>query len=208
MSFQWNESVLVVDDDADVRSVLVSMVKDTGVSVLEAASGEEGLDIFRTKAVFLILSDYQMPGINGLEFAKACLSEGKKANFVLFTGHADKELVRESVRSGVDDVFDKPAELRRLRDFLEKKVEKRRLEIKSEEEEMVALRGVFCEEATGLFRDIDQVIFHLEANPQDAQTVDLLFRKAHPCLRTAVGCSQRQTHRSEPCAHGNTFDGC
>jgi CheY-like chemotaxis protein len=83
-------TVLVVDDDADVREIAVEALEGVGYIVASAGSGLEALDtIERGDTVDVVLIDYAMPEMNGLE-AMRLISERRPATrIVLMTGHAD-----------------------------------------------------------------------------------------------------------------------
>ena len=83
--------VLVVDDDAAVRQVTVEMTRDLGCEVAQAAGGEQALALIDklSPAPTLILLDYAMPGINGLQLAKAMRERGVAAPIALVTGYAE-----------------------------------------------------------------------------------------------------------------------
>jgi CheY-like chemotaxis protein len=62
--------VLVLDDEDEVRSVLMRALQRAGHEVLEAADGREGLDVVRTQAIDLVVTDLVMPEVDGLEFMR------------------------------------------------------------------------------------------------------------------------------------------
>ena len=64
-------TILVVDDDDDVRSALARLLGLAGYTVLTAESGEEGLQTLATHPVQLVISDQNMPGMTGIEFLKS-----------------------------------------------------------------------------------------------------------------------------------------
>jgi CheY-like chemotaxis protein len=66
--------VLIVDDDVSVRKILYRILENGGYDVLSASSGAEALAIFRKSSppVDLLITDYNMPGMNGLELAREC----------------------------------------------------------------------------------------------------------------------------------------
>jgi signal transduction histidine kinase/ActR/RegA family two-component response regulator len=83
--------VLVVDDDAAVRQVTVEMARDLGCEVAQATGGEQALALIGdlTSAPTLILLDYAMPGMNGLQLARALRERGIRAPIALITGYAE-----------------------------------------------------------------------------------------------------------------------
>ncbi len=83
--------VLVVDDDAAVRQVTVEMARDLGCEVAQASTGEQALALVGDLATppTLILLDYAMPGMNGLQLARALRERGMSAPIALVTGYAE-----------------------------------------------------------------------------------------------------------------------
>ena len=69
-------SILVIDDEAAQRDVLTGYLKKKGYKIFSASSGREGIEIARTNPVDIILSDFKMPDLSGLDV----LEEVKKIN--------------------------------------------------------------------------------------------------------------------------------
>ncbi|TYO62923.1 PAS domain S-box protein [Bradyrhizobium hipponense] len=83
-------SVLVVDDDLLVLENTAAMLEDLGHIVVEARSGDEALALLRrTRTVDLVVTDYAMPGMTGLQLASAVAAERPEAVILLSTGYAD-----------------------------------------------------------------------------------------------------------------------
>jgi PAS domain S-box-containing protein len=83
-------SVLLVDDDLLVLDNIAAMLDDLGHAVIEARSGEEAVALLRrTPTIEIVLTDYAMPGMNGLELAAAVATERPGLPVVLCTGYAD-----------------------------------------------------------------------------------------------------------------------
>jgi PAS domain S-box-containing protein len=83
-------SVLVVDDDLLVLDSVAAMLDDLGHAVIEARSGEEAVQLLRrTPKVDIVVTDYAMPGMNGLQLADAVADEHPGTPVVLCTGYAE-----------------------------------------------------------------------------------------------------------------------
>lgn len=109
--------VLIVDDSGLQRRILSSSVKRWGFEVYEAASGEEALEICQTVAPDLVLSDWMMPGMNGLEFCDAFRKKtaDRYGYFILLTSKSEKNEVAMGLEAGADDFLTKPVDSHELR---------------------------------------------------------------------------------------------
>jgi two-component system chemotaxis response regulator CheY len=105
--------VLIVDDSSVMRKIVERALHQAGLDpmfVLEAGSGVEGLEILRTEGVQLILSDINMPSMNGLEFLRQLraqnLAEGVPV--VMITTESSEEHVKQAILSGAQGYIRKP----------------------------------------------------------------------------------------------------
>jgi CheY-like chemotaxis protein len=100
--------VLVIDDEPEVRSVLRDMLVSFGYTVVEAASGEEGLACCESAPVDVILTDVSMPGMSGWDVADACRRRFPHVPLGFVTGWGDRLDQEMTRRSGVRFVLSKP----------------------------------------------------------------------------------------------------
>ena len=100
--------VLVIDDEREIRSVLRDMLTSFGHTVIEAASGEEGLACCNDGGVDVILTDVSMPGMSGWDVAAACRRRFPRVPLGFVTGWGDRLDPAETQRSGVRFVLSKP----------------------------------------------------------------------------------------------------
>lgn len=109
--------VLVVDDSRAQRRVLALQLARWGYSVTEAASGEEAMALVAQTDFGLILSDWMMPGMTGLEFCKAyrALPREFYGYFILLTSKTEKTEVADGLENGADDFLSKPVSFDELR---------------------------------------------------------------------------------------------
>jgi CheY-like chemotaxis protein len=103
-------TVLVVDDDATLRTLMTAVFAGAGLGVLSAASGAEGLTLLDGAAVDLVITDAQMPGMNGAEFVAALRARPRYADVPAFlcTGSHVGAIVAAAVAAGVTAVLAKP----------------------------------------------------------------------------------------------------
>ncbi|WP_299735931.1 SpoIIE family protein phosphatase [uncultured Roseobacter sp.] len=109
--------VLVVDDSRLQRKILSSSLKRWGYEVIEADSGEAAMKVCADHAPELVLSDWMMPGMSGIEFCKAFreMSGDAYSYFILLTSKSEKNEVAEGLDAGADDFLTKPVDGHELR---------------------------------------------------------------------------------------------
>src|SRR3989344_5973904 len=113
-----NYRVLVVDDEADNVFVMKEIVSREGYEVFTASNGQEGLDVFIDKSPQIVITDYRMPKMNGLELIER-VKKIKRETVVIFTSAVLNNGLREQAEMlGVFGCFEKPFEIKTLEDML------------------------------------------------------------------------------------------
>lgn len=117
-------TILVVDDQQTIRSLARLGLEQLGVGeILEAEDGEAALKVIlmRKQPVHLIISDYNMPNLNGLSLLRAVRAHPpiSKIAFIMLTGRADKDMVMTAVQHGVNNYLVKPFTVATLREKIE-----------------------------------------------------------------------------------------
>ncbi len=102
--------ILVVDDSRAHRRLLSKSLSRWGYQTVEADSGEEALEICKSTPIDLVISDWMMPGMSGVEFCRAFrdIRAGKPGYFILLTAQTDRDILAEGLESGADDFLSKP----------------------------------------------------------------------------------------------------
>jgi two-component system, chemotaxis family, chemotaxis protein CheY len=114
--------VLVVDDQQTIRSLVRNGLREIGVTdIREAGDGEDGLRQLLTTPTNLVISDYNMPKLDGLNFLRAVRAapQLKNVGFIMLTGRADGDLVQRAVQFGVNNYLVKPFTVATLREKIE-----------------------------------------------------------------------------------------
>jgi serine/threonine protein kinase len=128
-------NVLVVDDEDDIRSLLVSFLKSNNYGYETATNGEEALNAVSRKPFDLIILDLYMPKMNGFQFLRRIRIEGVTTPVVILTASPLEEDMLASYRTGADYFLCKPFSAKRLKDvlayFLEDISDKEREELES-----------------------------------------------------------------------------
>ncbi|MEM9458329.1 MAG: two-component system response regulator [Myxococcota bacterium] len=102
--------ILVVDDEAGVRRVLNRLLSSEGYEVLEAASGQEALELLWTHGADTVLLDVMMPRMDGLEVCRRIRKNSRTAHtpVVFITAAVDRQFRRQARKAGADDFLPKP----------------------------------------------------------------------------------------------------
>ena len=101
--------MLHVDDEPAFAGTAAAFLDraDEDLSVEAATSVEEGLERLGDRAFDCVVSDYEMPGRNGIEFLQAVHADDPEMPFVLFTGKGSEEVASEAISAGVTDYLQK-----------------------------------------------------------------------------------------------------
>lgn len=103
-------SVLIVDDDADLQNVVCAMLKASGFQTCAVGSAEEAFDLLRQTRPDLMVLDWNLPGMSGVEFCRRLRREPRLGRLpVLFlTAHSSTGDIVEAFSAGADDFVSKP----------------------------------------------------------------------------------------------------
>ena len=109
MSSDGDIRVLHVDDEQEFAEVAAMHLEraDDGLDVLTASSAQDGLARLRTAPIDCVVSDHDMPGMDGLEFLKAVREEFPELPFILFTGKGNEEIASDAISAGVTEYLQK-----------------------------------------------------------------------------------------------------
>jgi DNA-binding response OmpR family regulator len=113
---QTSGEVLIVDDDASIRTMLAFVFDDAGYVVSEAADGREALDVLRTAPPALIVLDLMMPGIDGVSVLRTRRADGLAAEtrVLILTAKLDTQDAVWCWELGADEYLTKPVDPDRL----------------------------------------------------------------------------------------------
>jgi two-component system, NtrC family, nitrogen regulation response regulator NtrX len=123
-------TVLVVDDEANIRRALRMVLDPEGYAVLEADSAEKALEVLQAEPVDLAVFDIKLPGMDGLTLLSKTRELLRDLPVIVISGHADTSDVVEAVKRGATDFFPKPVDRDRVLVSLKNALSRRTLEEK------------------------------------------------------------------------------
>ncbi len=109
-----NRTILIIDDEKDIRSALTGILEDEGYQVLSAASGLEGIECVRQELPDLILLDIWMPGMDGLETLGKLKVQFPLTTVIMISGHGTIETAVRATKLGAFDFIEKPLSLEKV----------------------------------------------------------------------------------------------
>ncbi|MBW1955194.1 MAG: response regulator, partial [Deltaproteobacteria bacterium] len=125
MAQEGKQTILLVDDEEDIRDVLRIALSNSGYDVLTAKDGDEALRIFSETRPPIVLTDIKMPGmIDGIELLQRIKRENPDTEVVMITGHGDMDLAIQSLKNEATDFITKPINVEALRVSLQRVEEK------------------------------------------------------------------------------------
>lgn len=112
------QRILIVDDEAPVRDVLIKFFKKEGFEVHDAASGTEALALVEEKDFDVVLTDLKMPGPDGIEVLREIKRIAPETAVLILTGYPTRETTAEAMALDGDGYVSKPIELNQLKSLV------------------------------------------------------------------------------------------
>ena len=103
-----NMKILLVDDDEWIRDSLSLFFEAEGCNLRTFKTAEEGMEAVKQQAYDIVISDYKLPGMDGLEFLRQVKEKQPNAFEILITAYANCEILKEAEMMGVKDIIPKP----------------------------------------------------------------------------------------------------
>jgi two-component system, chemotaxis family, chemotaxis protein CheY len=122
MSLAEKIKVLIVDDQVTSRLLLSDALTQLGFKQITAAGdGEQGMKIMSEQPHHLVISDFNMPKMDGINFLQAVRSNPttKKAAFIILTAQGDRALVQKAAQLGANNVLAKPFTIEKMKAAIE-----------------------------------------------------------------------------------------
>ena len=190
-------SILVVDDEPDLRDSLEQMLRKRGYTVFSAASGKEAIRLFREHNPMIVLLDVMLPDTNGLSLLQQMKEEIPDTEIIMITGRADVDLAVRSFQNDAADFvtkpFDRDALLQALDRALKKTSIRRRLHQYAENK---AMRDMVIQEL------INEDVMVISTDYRILDINQPMLDKLGLRREEAVGrfCYEITHHRNTPCS--------
>jgi UDP-3-O-acyl N-acetylglucosamine deacetylase len=120
-------TVLVVDDEGEIRASLRGVLSDEGLRVLEAADGRRALHLVRSERPELVLLDVWMPEVDGIELLRSLQEEPNRPQIIMISGHGNIETAVQATKLGAFDFIEKPFSIDALLAVVNRALEHRAL---------------------------------------------------------------------------------
>lgn len=101
-------NLLLIDDDEWVRDSLYLFFKCEGCNIVARESAEKGLEILKKQRFDIIIADYRLPGIDGIEFIRRLPPKQSGALKILITAYGSKNVISKAQKAGIDETIVKP----------------------------------------------------------------------------------------------------
>lgn len=115
-----HKRILVVDDEENARVALSKILSREGYDVVSACNGTEALANLRSKDVDLIITDLNMPEMNGLTFLRELKSRHPASDVIMVTAYGEVESYLEAMSLGVFEYINKPVKYEELKTVIDK----------------------------------------------------------------------------------------
>jgi len=139
--------LLFVDDEADLRGPTAERLTDRGFEVVEAASGEQALELLDQFAFDLVVTDFRLPGMDGTQLIDAARQRYLSIVAIVITGYGTVRDAVEAIKKGASDFITKPFHFDELMHVIQKSMEQGRLRsenayLRSQLEERYQFEGI------------------------------------------------------------------
>ncbi|HEY4744499.1 MAG TPA: sigma-54 dependent transcriptional regulator [Desulfuromonadaceae bacterium] len=128
-----SKTILVVDDEKDIRASLAGILEDEGYQVVTAASGADALECAREELPDLVLLDIWMPGMDGLETLERLKKLFPQITVIMISGHGTIETAVRTTKLGAFDFIEKPLSLDKVLITVANALRMRELAVENEE---------------------------------------------------------------------------
>ncbi|MEW6063919.1 MAG: response regulator [Bacillota bacterium] len=112
--------ILIIDDELEMHWALEKALQQEGYEILKAASGTEGLQILASQEVSIVLLDYKMPGMTGLEALEQIRKQWPDLPVIFMTGYSSIPTATDSIAKGTTAYVSKPFRLDDIKETIKR----------------------------------------------------------------------------------------
>lgn len=166
-----NQQVIFIDDEKSIRDALGQTLELEDYDVTLFASAKPALEMLDSQYPGVIISDINMPGINGIDFLKQALAIDPELSIILLTGHGDISMAVDAMRLGAYDFLEKPFSTENLLDVIKRAADKRELVLENRdlrrELEAQSGPGPRILGNTPQMKQLRRILSHIKDTPAD-----------------------------------------
>jgi two-component system chemotaxis sensor kinase CheA len=169
--------LLLVDDDQDFLDVLTDFARNTGFQLITANSAKAALSVIKARhhEIAMVISDFQMGEMDGLQLRRALLPDHRDIPFAILSGYVTREHALEAVDLKICSFMEKPPNMADVEKMILKETAERIAALN----EKHTLETMFVTESTTILEEIEPLILSLESDPNDIDTMNTIFRLVH-----------------------------
>ena len=166
-----NRQVIFIDDEKPIREALGQTLELEDYDVSLFSSAKQALEVLDSQYSGVIISDINMPGIDGITFLKQALSIDPELSVILLTGHGDISMAVDAMRLGAYDFLEKPFSTEHLLDIVKRAADKRELVLENRdlrrELEAQSGPGPRILGNTPQIKQLRRILSHIKDTPAD-----------------------------------------
>ena len=121
------EKILVIDDDQSIRETLTTFLKRQGYQPMAAEDGSKGVELIRIEMPDLVICDYKMPKITGLEVLEKIKEIDSSIHFIMITAFDEMQTTVDAMQKGAYDFIEKPLDIDRLKITIKRALDNKKL---------------------------------------------------------------------------------
>lgn len=190
-------TVLIIDDDAEIRYSLDRVLANEGLLVISADSGEKGIETAMAEKPTLIFLDNRMGGISGIETLQHLRTAAPQSLVILMTAYGTTQTAIEAMKHGAFDYVLKPFDLAKLKDLVAKALKASKDSLSSEDAyEHLLNSSDYAEGIVGSGEKMQQVLKQVGQVAASEATV-MITGESGTGKELVARCIHRHSHRSE-----------
>lgn len=169
--------ILFVDDQPAAIEPLMDYTQSLGYEAICVPDPTEAMELIQSEYnnIIVVVSDFEMGDINGLQFRAMMLPRYQDIPFIIYSGFIDEAMLRHGLATKVSAFVDKPYDTEAFEAMLNRDLKDRQQNL----QEKRALRRTFIEESIDLLEEFEDLILDLENHRQDSDSIQNIFRIVH-----------------------------